>query len=178
MARQTPQQKRANAGYSKQIEKNMGRPQSAIKKKDAQKSPIGTPMLGKSPYSISSLRSYCRICVSGQSTKEYFLRNSFCIRILTDTLYSPPRIRGGRNSWSRIFWDWRCALLIAEGSIGEGRDSIVMTRNVIGVISELVWKSRMLRLLCTILEPGILQQTRRQLRSYWNVRFVVYVLWE
>ncbi|KAK5092457.1 hypothetical protein LTR70_005418 [Exophiala xenobiotica] len=45
MARQTPQQKRANIAFSKQNEKNMGRPQSALKKKDGQKSPIGTGML-------------------------------------------------------------------------------------------------------------------------------------
>ena len=48
MARQTPQQKRANAGYAKTIEKQMGRPQSAYKKKDTPKSPISMPMLSKS----------------------------------------------------------------------------------------------------------------------------------
>lgn len=45
MARQTPQQKRANAAFSKQNEKNMGRPMAAKIKKEAQKSPIGTGML-------------------------------------------------------------------------------------------------------------------------------------
>ena len=45
MARQTPQQKRANAAYGKTIEKNMGRPQAAYKKKDAPKNPLSTPML-------------------------------------------------------------------------------------------------------------------------------------
>jgi len=47
MARQTPQQKRANAAFSKLNEKNMGRPTSALKKKDVQKSPLGTGMLSK-----------------------------------------------------------------------------------------------------------------------------------
>lgn len=45
MARQTPQQKRANQAFSKQNEKNMGRPTTTLKKKEAQKSPIGTGML-------------------------------------------------------------------------------------------------------------------------------------
>lgn len=45
MARQTPQQKRANAAHSKQIEKNMGKPVSAYKKKDVPKSPISNGML-------------------------------------------------------------------------------------------------------------------------------------
>lgn len=48
MARQTPQQKRANAAFAKQNEKNMGRPETAYKKKEVQKSPISTPMLSKS----------------------------------------------------------------------------------------------------------------------------------
>jgi len=56
MARQTPQQKRANQAFSKQNEKNMGRPTTTLKKKEAQKSPIGTGMLSKSsqvPFNLS-----------------------------------------------------------------------------------------------------------------------------
>lgn len=48
MARQTPQQKRANAAFSKQNERNMGKPQSAYKKKEVQKSPVSNAMLCKS----------------------------------------------------------------------------------------------------------------------------------
>lgn len=52
MARQTPQQKRANAQFAKTNEKNMGRPESAYKKKEVQKSPLSTGMLSKSAVLI------------------------------------------------------------------------------------------------------------------------------
>jgi len=55
MARQTPQQKRANTAHARSIEKNMGRPEPLYKKKDVQKSPISTPMLSKPVPILSPL---------------------------------------------------------------------------------------------------------------------------
>ncbi|RVX68554.1 hypothetical protein B0A52_07978 [Exophiala mesophila] len=38
---QTPQQRRANEKYAKGVEKRAGKPESAYKKKEARKSPVG-----------------------------------------------------------------------------------------------------------------------------------------
>jgi len=38
---QTPAQRRANEKHAKGVEKRMGKPESAIKKKDSKKSPVG-----------------------------------------------------------------------------------------------------------------------------------------
>jgi len=38
---QTPAQRRANEKHAKTVEKRMGKPETAFKKKDARKSPVG-----------------------------------------------------------------------------------------------------------------------------------------
>ena len=62
MARQTPQQKRANAAHSKTIEKNMGRPVSTYRKKDVAKSPLSNTML------CEFCSFWCRIYLIAQSS--------------------------------------------------------------------------------------------------------------
>lgn len=88
MARQTPQQKRANAGYAKTIEKQMGRPTSAYKKKDMPRSPISTPMLSM----YTPFLAFHAVFAS------------------TNYANSPARFRGGRNTGSGLHRDWRCNL--------------------------------------------------------------------
>lgn len=142
MARQTPQQKRANADFAKTIEKNMGRPQAAIKKKDAQKSPISTPMLSKFPLFFQFLFQYLFIyCLSilmyTWITNVWFhnvrhnsippnSHRKMIFRISTNASNSLPRIRGSRNSRCRLFWDRWCTLGGAEESTGEGWCAVII----------------------------------------------------
>ncbi|ETI29255.1 hypothetical protein G647_01708, partial [Cladophialophora carrionii CBS 160.54] len=43
---QTPAQRRANEKHAKGVERRMGKPESAIKKKEVKKSPVGVAAVG------------------------------------------------------------------------------------------------------------------------------------
>jgi hypothetical protein len=46
MQAQTPAQRRANEKHAKGVERRMGKPESAIKKKETKKSPVGIAAVG------------------------------------------------------------------------------------------------------------------------------------
>jgi hypothetical protein len=65
MQAQTPAQRRANEKHAKGVERRMGKPESAIKKKETKKSPVGIAAVGMFVREIF-LNSFCLSWILGR----------------------------------------------------------------------------------------------------------------